>query len=108
MSEYLFIQSQEPYTEARANHQYALASALRAAGHGVTVLLVQNGVIPARRQARCAAFEALLGSGVRVCADQLSLQQREIDRAELKDGVTVGDVGAAVDAMLAGHKVIWH
>lgn len=108
MSDYLFIQSQDPFNEVRAGHQYQLAQRLSDAGHRVALLLVQNGVTPARRGAESEAFDTLLRSGVDIFADDFSLDQREINRAALKPGVTVTDIGAAIDAMLAGHKVIWH
>lgn len=108
MSEYLFIQSQDPFNETRANHQYQLAQRLCEAGHRVTLLLVQNGVTPARQGAESTAFDTLLCSGVHVLADGFSLDQREMGSAVLKPGVTVADIGTAIDAMLAGHKVIWN
>ena len=108
MSRYLFIQSQDPYTEARTQSQYELAGALAASGHEVRVLLVQNGVIPARRDAVCAQFDHLCQSGVTLLADDLSLQQREIGSADLKPAVTPAAIGIVVDAMLAGDKVIWN
>lgn len=108
MSNYFFIQSQEPYSEARARHQYRLAADLQQAGHQVQVLLVQNGVLPARVTAQSEEFEQLLSSGVTVLADRFSLDQREIGATDLKAAVKPGDVGLAVDAMLAGDKVIWN
>ncbi|ARB46401.1 MULTISPECIES: DsrE family protein [Alloalcanivorax] len=108
MSDYLFIQSQDPFTEVRCAAQYQLARQLRDAGHRVHVLLVQNGVAPARLGARSEVFDALLGGGVTVSADGFSLKQREIEASDLKAEVTVGDVGDAVDALLAGSKVIWN
>mgnify|MGYP003626314494 CR=1 FL=1 len=107
MSDYLFIQSQDPFTETRAGHQYRLAQQLREAGHGGTVLLVQNGVVPARQEAPSRPFASLLKAGVKL-ADEFSLRQREINDEQLKAGIAVCDMGAAIDAMLASHKVIWH
>lgn len=108
MSDYLFVQSQEPFTEARARAQYNLATRLAEAGHNVHMLLVQNGVIPARNGARCTAFDALLISPVKLLAETLSLAQREIGTEQLKSGVQPGELEVVVDALLAGHKVIWN
>lgn len=108
MSNYLFIQSQDPFTEVRTEHQFALAEQLHQAGHGVRVLLVQNGVIPARQQASSASFDALLSSGVAVLADDFSLQQRQIANASLKNKVAVSSVDLVIDALLDGEKVIWN
>ena len=108
MSDYLFIQSQDPFTEARAKAQYDLATRLAQAGHQVRMLLVQNGVSVAREGARCTAFEALSASPVTLLAEKLSLVQREIETQQLKSGIRTGELGIVVDAMLAGEKVIWN
>lgn len=108
MSRYFFIQSREPYSDARARHQYRLAMDLCEAGHEVTVLLVQNGVLPARVSAHSDEFEQLLSSGVTVLADEFSLSQREVAKTDLKPAVMPGDVTLGVDALLAGDKVMWN
>ncbi|WP_101675101.1 DsrE family protein [Alloalcanivorax mobilis] len=108
MSHYLFIQSQDPFTETRAARQYELVGDLYDAGHDVTLLLVQNGVTPARQAARSPVFDRLLEWGVPVIADGFSLRQREMQESDLKDAVEIGDVSLAIDALLDGHKVIWN
>src|SRR5690625_7498744 len=105
MSNYFFIQSQEPYSEARARHQYRLAADLQQAGHQVQVLLVQNGVLPARAAAQSEEFEQLLASGVTVLADRFALDQRELAAAALKAAVKPGEGAAAVDGRGAGDTV---
>lgn len=108
MSDYLFVQSQEPFTEARAKAQYDLAIRLAQAGHRVRMLLVQNGVSVARAGARCTAFDALSASPVILLAEKLSLRQREIEPDQLKREVQPGELELVVEAMLAGEKVIWN
>lgn len=109
MSEYFFVQSQDPLSESRCEHQYRLMASLAEAGHTVQVLLVQNGVMPARAGAHAPALEPLLGqAGLTVYADDYSLQQRHMDTGQLKPGVQVASVDRVISAMLAGHKVIWH
>lgn len=108
MARYLFIQSQDPFTEVRVHAQFDLARRLVAAGNQVRLLLVQNGVSAARRGARCESFDALSGHGVGLLADEFALQQREIDGAQLKNAVAVAGVDLVIDAMLAGDKVIWN
>lgn len=108
MSDYLFIQSQDPFTETRVTGQYELAVRLAKAGNNVRVLLVQNGVAPARKGAKCPSFVALQNSSVSVLVDTFSLNQREIDIAQLKEGIQPGELGIVIDAMLSRHKVIWN
>lgn len=108
MSGYLFIQSQDPFTEARTTHQFALVRQLFAAGHAVRLLLVQNGVTPARQGAQTPYFDALLRDGIPVSADDFSLRQRQIGDADLKAAVTVAPISTVIDALLDGNKVIWN
>ena len=108
MSEYLFIQSQDPFTETRAPGQYDLAKRLANAGYEVKILLVQNGVTVARQGAKSEAFDALKNTAVNIFADNFSLEQREIEINQLKYGVQTSDLDIVIDAMLAGKKVIWN
>jgi sulfur relay (sulfurtransferase) complex TusBCD TusD component (DsrE family) len=108
MSDFLFVQSQDPFTDVRASRQYDLATRLARSGSNVRVLLVQNGVSPARKGADCPAFDALLATNVTVLADDVALRQREFTAEQLRDGVQPAEIGVVVDAMLAGHKVIWN
>lgn len=108
MSDYLFIQSQDPFTETRTTQQFQLAQDLQKAGSNVTVLLVQNAVVPARKNAKAEGFDALLKSGVTVKAESLALAQREIHAEQLKPEISIAELDITVDALLAGHKVIWN
>ena len=108
MSRYLFIQSQDPFIEARTSSQFDVATQLAKAGQPVSVLLVQNGVTAARKGARTPQFDALADAGIKIFADSFALQQRDITAADLKPSIAAGDVGMVVDAMLAGDKVIWN
>lgn len=108
MSRYLFIQSQDPFTEVRTAAQFELARQLAAAGHAVRLLLVQNGVVAARQGAQCAGFDLLPEQGITVLADHFALRQREIAPGQLKSAIAVSDVDVVIDAMLAGDKVIWN
>lgn len=108
MSDYLFIQSQDPFTEVRTEHQFALAGQLYDAGHNVRLLLVQNGVTPARKGARCVHFDKLLKWGVPVLADDFSLEQRQIRDSDLKEAIAASTLDTVIDALLDGQKVIWN
>ena len=108
MAKYVFIQSRDPFSSVEAAHDVELVSELARAGSEVTLFLVQNGVLPARRSARSEALSALARSGVRVLADDFSLRVRGITAARLAPGVEVGSVEAVLDAMCEGGKAVWH
>lgn len=108
MSRYLFIQNQDPFTEVRTCVQFDLARQLAESGKAVTLLLVQNGVTAARKDAVCPQFDSLAASGVNLFADSFALRQREISSEQLKSVVKSAEICMVVDAMLDGDKVIWN
>lgn len=108
MADYLFLQSQEPFTDARAAYQYQLAIDLANAGEKVSVLLIQNGVVPARKNTHSDAFKKLTESNVQVLADNFSLKQRQINDSQLHEKITTADISTAITALADGHKVIWN
>ena len=78
MAKYVFIQSRDPFSSVDAAHDVELIVELLRAGGEVTLFLVQNGVLPARRSTRSGALSALAANGVRVLADDFSLRVRGI------------------------------
>ena len=109
MSSYLFIESRDPFESRDVRFVEETAAALRERGHEVTVFLVQNGVLAARRGARDQYLARLAQAGVRVLADDFSLSERGIAGDELRAGVAQSGVDALVE-MLAreGTKAVWH
>lgn len=108
MSRYFFIQSQDVFTEVRTNAQFNLAESLAKKGNFVSILLVQNGVVAARKGAHSEQMDALLSNSVNVLADNFSLEQREIDVNNLKPNIKVSSINVVIDALLNGDKVIWN
>lgn len=108
MSQYLFIQSQDPFTSARTFAHCDLARRLVGSGHKVSILLVQNAVLIARQGTRHMSFDSLPDYGITLSADQFSLRQREIPTDQLKKGISPVDLSVVIDAMLNGCKVIWN
>jgi sulfur transfer complex TusBCD TusB component (DsrH family) len=83
-----------------------LAQGLVESGNQVTLFLAQNGVLSARPSKHSAVLSALARSGVKVLADDFSLQERGITR--LVDGVASASIEVVVDHLAAGHKTLWH
>lgn len=108
MANFFIVQSRDPFTDTRAVSDYELIHHLVVAGNQVSVLLVQNGVMPARRGSMARKFDMLRAAKVNMLVDRLSIRQREIEVGELKDGVLLADIEDVIKAMLAGEKVIWH
>ena len=106
MSEYLLIESRDPFESNDVGYYYELARELAKGGNEVTLFLVQNGVLSARPSSYSAALAVLARSGVTVLADNFSLQERGI--ARLAEGVTAAPIDVVVDHLAAGHKTLWH
>ena len=107
MSDYLLIESRDPFEDRSVDEDYALAEALVRHGDDVVFYLVQNGVLPARSGASAEGLARLVEAGVRVAADSFSLRERGIGSDELRSGVSAGELDAVLDAMEAGRKVMW-
>ena len=108
MSAYLLIESHDPFECSGVTHTYELATQLRAAGHQVTLFLVQNAVLPVHPGCRPTGLETISITGVEVLADDFSLRERGIPTTVLLSGVRPAPIDLVVERMAAGWKTIWH
>jgi predicted peroxiredoxin len=108
MSGYLFIESRDPYESAEVSAYYDLAVGLVKEGAKVTVFLVQNGVLGARKGEKADLVEKLAKAGVTVLADEFSLRERAIAPNRLVAGVKPSPIDALVDHLEHGDKAMWH
>jgi predicted peroxiredoxin len=107
-SKYLLIESRDPFESRDCAFLAELAAQLAGAGHEVTLFLVQNGVLPARRGARAETLGVALRAGVEVLADDFSLRERAIPLDRLADGVKAAPLEVVVDQLEEGRKALWH
>lgn len=108
MGKYLLIESRDPFDSNDVAHYYELAAGLRREGNDVTLFLVQNGVLPARRSGRSDLLVRVAQAGVEVLADDFSLRERGIDAASLVPGVKAAPIDVVVDRLVEGYKAMWH
>lgn len=106
---YLMIGSRDPF-ESRDVGCFLFATAvdLRSAGHRVTVFLVQNGALAARRGALVPSLEDALHAGVEVVVDEFSLKERGIGPEQMAPALATAPIAFVIDRMVAGDKVLWH
>lgn len=105
---YLLIESRDAFESVDVASHHELASDLRRSGAKVTLFLVQNGVLHARRgTARTGLVEDSVKSGVEVLADDLSLRERGLPSAELAHGVHPAAIDLVADRLADGWKTIW-
>jgi intracellular sulfur oxidation DsrE/DsrF family protein len=108
-SQYVFIESRDPFESADTGFVADTAAALRRRGRPVTVFLVQNGVLASRAAARGSQVPRLTDAGVTVLADDFSLRERGIEAGELGAGVQPSAIDALVDLLVQpGTKAVWH
>lgn len=105
MSRYLLMASRSPWESAAGNEPYRLARDLAAAGHEVTLFLVQNGVLAARAGAHDAGLESV--GAATVLADDFSLRERAIPSGGLRPGIRAAAIDVAADQIARGARAIW-
>src|SRR5687767_2533314 len=109
MSNYIFIETRDPFESRDTKFVETTATALKQDGHEVTVFLVQNGVLATRRNASDSYVSRLSEAGVNLLADDFSLCERGIQSTELHPGVKPSSIELLVDALLQSNtRAIWH
>jgi sulfur relay (sulfurtransferase) complex TusBCD TusD component (DsrE family) len=109
LSNYVFIESRDPFDSADTESVSEAAVALRKKGHTVTVFLVENGVLGARKQAAKSQVPAFVESGVTVLADDFSMQKRGISMDECAPGLKAGSMVHLINLIVQDNtKAVWH
>ena len=109
MSNYVFIESRDPFDSPDTSFLAETAAALKKRGNDVTVFLVQNGVLATRKQARKSHLPQLLESSVTVIADDFSLRERGIRFDECRTNIRIASIDQLVDLVVQENtKAIWH
>ncbi|HEY3176718.1 MAG TPA: DsrE family protein [Candidatus Polarisedimenticolia bacterium] len=108
MSNYLLIESLDTFEANDVGYYYDLAAGLAKAGSNVTLFLVQNGVLSARRCPASARLSDLAAAGVEVLADEFSLRERGIEKSRLASGVKPAPLDVVVEQLAEGRKALWH
>jgi predicted peroxiredoxin len=107
MSTYVFIESRDPFESRDTEFIEETALAVKDRGHDVTIFLVQNGVLGARKNAQ--RLDRLAGAGVNLLADDLSLRERGIKPDELVPGIQQSSIDELVERIVKEKtKAIWH
>ena len=108
MSAYLLLESRDPFDSNDVGQYLELAEGLAKQGDTVTLFLVQNGVLAARRSTASKALTKLAQAGVTVLADDFSLKERGISNDRLAEGIKPAPLDTVVDQLAEGVKTLWH
>ena len=107
----MLIESRDPFESGDTEYMYQMAADLSDSGNVVTLFLIQNGVLCARRNVKNNPVAGLrqTSPSVRIEADDFSLRERGINAAGLADGITVSNVDNLVDQLVdSDSKIVWH
>lgn len=107
MAKYLIIESRDAFDSNDVGASIGLAQGLAKEGNAVTLFLVQNGVLPARKSSRSDAISAAAKAGVEVLADDFSLRERGVAADRLAAGVKAAPLDTVVDQLEEGRKALW-
>ncbi len=109
MTNYVFIESRDPFESNDTGFIVETATALKRRGHRVAVFLIQNGALAVRRKAARSYLTKLAVAGVELLADDFSLRERGITAEEIGDGIQGSTIEVLVDRLAdANTKAIWH
>jgi predicted peroxiredoxin len=108
MKRYLLVESLDPFDSNDVSHYWELAAGLVRAGNQVTLFLIQNGVLAARRSPRSGPLAELAALGVEVLADEFSLRERGIRAERLVSGVKAAPLDVVLDQLAEGRTALWH
>ena len=109
MSNYVFIESRDPFDSPDTSFLAHTAAALKKRGNNVTVFLVQNAVLAARKQARKSELPQFIESGITVLADDFSMRERGIESGECHSNLKTASIDQLVDLLVQENtKAIWH
>ena len=108
MASHLLIESRDPFASNEVSYYYDLASSLAKEGNTVSLFLVQNGVLPARRSPKSGALAEVAKVGVEVLADDFSLRERGIQESQLVASIKPTPLETVIDQLAAGRKAMWH
>jgi predicted peroxiredoxin len=107
MTRYVLIESRDPFESRDTAFVDELALAVKERGHDVTVFLVQNGVLAARKTLQ--RLERLVEAGVTLLADDLSLSERGIKSDDLVPGIQKSGIDVLVNQLVQENtKTFWH
>ena len=109
MTNYVFIESRDPFESRDARFVVDTATALKRGDNEVTVFLVQNGVLASRNNAAGSHLPQMAKAGITLLADDFSLCERGIQPAEMTAGVRRSNIDILVDLLVRENtKAIWH
>ncbi len=108
MIPYLFIAASDPFECRSAEHFLREAQIISQSGGKVTVMLVQNAALIARRGIYTELVQDLIKHRVELLVDEFAIKTRGIAPADMIEGIKSSSIDTITERMASGHKVLWH
>lgn len=108
MTHYLILESKDPYDSADWANMQKIVIYLKNNGNDVTLFLLQNGVLPARRgTSHEKHFAHLKELKINILADFFALQERGIQ--DISVSVEKSNLDRLIElCLMFNTKTIWH
>lgn len=108
MTHYIILESRDPYDSADWANMQEIITNLKKSEHKVTVFLLQNGVLTARKGTPFEKhFFSLKALGINILADFFALQERGIQ--DIAASVETSNLDQLIKLCLTPDtKAIWH
>ena len=107
MSNYVFIESRDPFESRDTEFIEQTALEVKERGHNVVVFLVQNAVLATRKRGR--GLSRFADAGLTLLADELSLRERGINSDDLAPAIQISGIDELVERIAQENtKAIWH
>ncbi|KST67454.1 hypothetical protein [Mastigocoleus testarum] len=108
MTHYLILESRDPYDSADWGNIQEMVINLKRNGNNVTLFLLQNGVLPARKSTSFTKYFADLKKlEINILADFFSLQERGIQ--EISPSVEKSNIDQLIHMLfMPDTKTVWH
>lgn len=110
MKRYVFIESRSPQESPDVLPNYELLTQLAERGNEVSLFLVQNAVLAARKTIVNNPLDRVLATRVNVMADRFSLKERAISEREKHEAVRSAEIDDLIDLVMSqdNTRVVWH
>ena len=108
MAQYLIVNSRDLHEYSSGEYIQNLAGQLRQKGNDITLFLIENGVLAARKGNEIGKnLSNLAKQGTKVMAEDVSCRARGI--TELGEGISQANIDQLADLVIeGGTKVIWY
>lgn len=108
MKQYLIVGSRDLTEYVNGQYVPFMVNGLREKGHGVTLFLIENGVVAARKRSKAGkVLNGLIEKGAQVFAEDVSCRARGIEQLDGK--IRLSNLDSLADWIAGGFdNIVWY